>query len=87
MIARASPTQSAPEDDVDSAATWPGAGAQGRRTLVIACGALAREVLALGLDWLDLTCLPAKRRSRRSPRRSSGPSTSPISWSGISTRW
>ena len=27
--------------------------------LVIACGALAREVLALKLDWIDLTCLPA----------------------------
>ncbi|MCB1382550.1 MAG: DUF1638 domain-containing protein [Notoacmeibacter sp.] len=34
-----------------------------KRTLVIACGMLAREVLALkeqlGLDHLDLTCLPA----------------------------
>jgi hypothetical protein len=34
-----------------------------RRTLVIACGALAREILAVkeanGLDHLDVTCLPA----------------------------
>jgi hypothetical protein len=36
----------------------------GGRTLVVACGALAREILALkalnGWDWLDLQCLPAK---------------------------
>lgn len=35
----------------------------GDRLLVIACGMIAREVLAvkerLGLDYLDLTCLPA----------------------------
>jgi len=34
------------------------------RVLVIACGALAREIVALreknGLDHIDLTCLPAK---------------------------
>ena len=34
------------------------------RILLIACGALAREILAIkginGLDHLDLTCLPAK---------------------------
>ncbi|MFO1150915.1 MAG: DUF1638 domain-containing protein [Alsobacter sp.] len=34
-----------------------------RKTLVIACGALAREILAVkqanGLDHLDVTCLPA----------------------------
>ncbi|MCX2723253.1 DUF1638 domain-containing protein [Roseibium salinum] len=34
------------------------------RVLVIACGALAREILAIrdlnGLDHIDLTCLPAK---------------------------
>lgn len=37
---------------------------QGGRVLLIACGALAREILALraanGWDHLDLTCLPAK---------------------------
>jgi len=36
---------------------------QGGRALIIACGALAREILALkdmnGWDHLDLTCLPA----------------------------
>jgi hypothetical protein len=31
-----------------------------RKTLVVACGALAREVLALGLDHLDVVCLPAQ---------------------------
>lgn len=38
--------------------------ASGRKTLVIACGALAREVLALDLDWLDVTCLPASLHNR-----------------------
>lgn len=37
---------------------------QGRRILLIACGALAREILDLkrlnGWDHMDLTCLPAK---------------------------
>ncbi|MBV8104495.1 MAG: DUF1638 domain-containing protein [Hyphomicrobiales bacterium] len=32
--------------------------------LVIACGALAREVLALKLDAIDLTCLPASLHNR-----------------------
>jgi len=32
----------------------------GRKVLVIACGALAREVLALKLDAIDLACLPAQ---------------------------
>jgi hypothetical protein len=31
-----------------------------RRVLVIACGALAREVLALKLDAIDVACLPAQ---------------------------
>jgi hypothetical protein len=31
-----------------------------RRILVIACGALAREVLALNLDAIDVACLPAQ---------------------------
>ena len=31
-----------------------------RKILVIACGALAREVLALRLDHIDVTCLPAQ---------------------------
>jgi hypothetical protein len=40
----------------------------GARTLVLACGALAREILALraanGLDRLDLQCLPAILHNR-----------------------
>lgn len=44
------------------------AGATMPRTLLIACGALAREVLALvdlnGWDHLVLTCLPAKLHNR-----------------------
>jgi hypothetical protein len=31
-----------------------------RRVLVIACGALAREALALRLDHIDIACLPAQ---------------------------
>ncbi len=35
-----------------------------RKVLLIACGALAREVLALHLDWLDVACLPASLHNR-----------------------
>ena len=35
-----------------------------RKVLVIACGALAREILALNLDAIDLTCLPASLHNR-----------------------
>ena len=35
-----------------------------RKVLVIACGALAREVLALKCDWIDLACLPASLHNR-----------------------
>ena len=43
----------------------PGAPAtRGAKTLVIACGALAREVVALGLDGIDVTCLPASLHNR-----------------------
>ena len=31
-----------------------------RKILVIACGALAREALALKLDHIDVACLPAQ---------------------------
>ena len=31
---------------------------------MIACGALAREVLALHLDWIDVACLPASLHNR-----------------------
>ena len=42
----------------------PGVPPEPERILVIACGALARELLDLiklnGLDWVDVECLPAK---------------------------
>jgi hypothetical protein len=46
-------------DLVHADATYPRRKRSGRKVLVIACGALAREVLALRLDAIDLTCLPA----------------------------
>jgi Protein of unknown function (DUF1638) len=52
------------ETDVDAAAAYPGGNEGARRVLVIACGALAREVLALGLDGSDLVCLPASLHNR-----------------------
>jgi hypothetical protein len=48
--------QSEPIEDVDAEPTSRGT----RRVLVIACGALAREVLALNLDAIDVACLPAQ---------------------------
>jgi hypothetical protein len=41
-----------------------------RKILVIACGALAREVLALRLDHIDLACLPAQLHNH--PKRIPG---------------
>jgi hypothetical protein len=46
-------------DPVDAEAAYPRRRQGGRKVLVIACGALAREVLALNLDAIDLACLPA----------------------------
>ncbi len=59
------------ETDLDAAAAYPGSEARARKVLVIACGALAREVLALGLDGIDVTCLPASLHNRpdRIPER------------------
>ena len=54
----------APTDDVHAERTYPGAKREGRKILVIACGALAREVLALKLDHIDLACLPASLHNR-----------------------
>ena len=45
--------------EVFAEASYPGA-KSARKTLVIACGALAREVLALKLDAIDVACLPAQ---------------------------
>jgi hypothetical protein len=55
--------------EVDGEAQLPGSpgAAAGRRTLVIACGALAREIVALQrgpLAHIDVTCLPAKLHNR-----------------------
>jgi hypothetical protein len=49
---------------VDAEASYPRGKEGARKTLVIACGALAREVLALKLDWIDLACLPASLHNR-----------------------
>ena len=54
----------APVDPVHTEATYPRRKQGGRKVLVIACGALAREVLALKLDAIDLTCLPASLHNR-----------------------
>ena len=54
----------APDDPVHAGATYPSRKQGGRKVLVIACGALAREVLALKLDAIDLTCLPASLHNR-----------------------
>jgi hypothetical protein len=45
--------------DVDAEASYPRRKEGARKVLVIACGALARELLALKLDGVDLACLPA----------------------------
>ena len=43
-----------------SEASYPRRREGARRVLVIACGALAREVLALKLEHIDIACLPAQ---------------------------
>ncbi len=50
--------------ELDAASASLGRRPGGRRVLVIACGALAREVLALHLDGLEVTCLPASLHNR-----------------------
>ena len=54
----------APNNDIDAEVNYPGCKRDGRKILVIACGALAREVLALGLESIDLACLPASLHNR-----------------------
>jgi hypothetical protein len=51
-------------DAVHAEETFPGCRQGKRKVLVIACGALAREVLALRLDAIDLACLPASLHNR-----------------------
>jgi hypothetical protein len=46
--------------DLDSETMHRASSRGARRVLVIACGALAREVLALKLDAIDVACLPAQ---------------------------
>ena len=60
---RRSDGQRRPED-VDAEQNHPGRKGGPRKVLVIGCGALAREILALKLDWIDLTCLPASLHNR-----------------------
>ena len=66
MTAAASRRRPAREAGIEAAtAVRPRPRASGRKqTLVIACGALAREVLALDFHWLDVACLPASLHNR-----------------------
>ena len=50
--------------EIDAEAAYPRRKEGPRRILVIACGALARETLALKLDAIDLVCLPASLHNR-----------------------
>jgi hypothetical protein len=59
----ASPATSSASGETDEERHFPGRGDASRRVLVLACGALAREILALRngpLGAFDVTCLPAK---------------------------
>ena len=49
-----------PPADIFAEATFARRGDGARKILVIACGALAREVLALRLGHIDVACLPAQ---------------------------
>jgi Protein of unknown function (DUF1638) len=54
-------------DETEDERFYSGRGEGGRRVLVIACGALAREILMLRdgpLGRFDVTCLPAKLHNR-----------------------
>jgi Protein of unknown function (DUF1638) len=51
-------------DNIDAGATFRRRSDGPRKVLVIGCGALAREILALKLDWIDLICLPARLHNR-----------------------
>ncbi|MGH6799676.1 MAG: DUF1638 domain-containing protein [Roseiarcus sp.] len=50
----------APASDIFTEAGYPRRKEGPRKILVIACGALAREVLALKLEHIDVACLPAQ---------------------------
>ena len=49
-----------PAAELSAEASYPRNREGTRKILVIACGALAREVLALKLDHIDIACLPAQ---------------------------
>jgi len=49
-----------PAAELSAEASYPRSREGTRKILVIACGALAREVLALKLDHIDIACLPAQ---------------------------
>jgi hypothetical protein len=49
-----------PAAELSAEASYPRSREGARKILVIACGALAREVLALKLDHIDVACLPAQ---------------------------
>jgi hypothetical protein len=56
-------------DETESSPNWKAKRASARRTLVIACGALAREIVALRdgpLGSFDVTCIPAELHNRPS---------------------
>jgi Protein of unknown function (DUF1638) len=46
--------------ELSAEASYPRSREGARKIVVIACGALAREVLALRLDHIDVACLPAQ---------------------------
>jgi hypothetical protein len=50
----------APAAELSTEASYPRSREGARKILVIACGALAREALALKLDHIDIACLPAQ---------------------------
>ena len=54
----------APTADIFAEASYPRRREGARKILVIACGALAREALALRLDHIDVACLPAQLHNR-----------------------
>jgi hypothetical protein len=49
-----------PAAELSAESSYPRSREGARKILVIACGALAREVLALKLDHIDVACLPAQ---------------------------
>jgi len=53
--------------ELSAEASYPRSREVAAKILVIACGALAREVLALKLDHIDVACLPA--RLHNAPKR------------------